>query len=289
LSKQKKVQVEAADKAVARVVREKWEIVHNDANKPTDKRLKENIQNANDKIKSINGDSSDLKSIREAYTDTINIVNDPSLNNLQTAKTVINQMKDSKLSKHLTEINTQTLTKIVATTNHMSIEDVEKQTAPLTAQQQRDRAAQAAKEKAAAASQAQAQASTSSSAQATTASSVQSNSQSQQPATPASNNGQTNTNQNNTAPSQSGGNASSAQPSYSGGSTQHTYQAPASSASHYTPAPSQPAQHNTTPANNNAAQKAASSTPTPTPAPDQQDQGYGTKGANGGAINWGNW
>jgi hypothetical protein len=133
LSKQE-IQIEAADKAVKAMVKDKTAITENRDNRPSDDTLNKAVQTAEDKVKAIQGDDEGIKSVRTAYTDIINVVKDPSLDNLQTAKTDINNMKNANLSQHLSDTNITALTKVVATVNHMSVRDVENATKPLTAQ-----------------------------------------------------------------------------------------------------------------------------------------------------------
>jgi|GEM_PF-7060228 len=262
LSKQK-IQVEAADKAVTAMVKDKTAITEKRDNKPSDETLNKAVQTAEDKVKAIQGDDEDLKSIRTAYTDIINVVKDPSLDNLQMAKTAINNMKDADLSQHLSDENITALTKVVATVNHMPVSDVENATKPLTAQQQQAKAAPKASS-AAAESSVQATPSAQSSTNASQASSAQSTYQA-----PAQNTAPAQSTQRSTAP------AAGSHYTAPANNTQR-YSAPASRAS----APAHAA------SNNQAAQKAASSAQVPA---DGVDMGWGLTGANGEPLDLGGW
>lgn len=285
LSKQK-IQVEAADKAVTAMVKDKTAITEKRDNKLSDETLNKAVQTAEDKVKAIQGDDEDLKSIRTAYTDIINVVKDPSLDNLQTAKTDINNMKNANLSQHLSDTNITALTKVVATVNHMSVRDVENATKPFTAQQQQAKAAAAAKAKADAEAKARS-AAAASSAQA--AQSAQSNAhQAAQSAQPSSSTYQAPTQSStyqapaqNTAPEQS-----STQRSTAPAAKSH-YTAPANNTQRYSaPANRAPAPQQHAASNNQAAQKAASSAQVPANA---VDTGHGLTGANGEPLNLGGW
>lgn len=278
-----KIQVEAADKAVTAMVKDKTAITEKRDHKPSDETLNKAVQTAGDKVKAIQGDDGDLKSIRTAYTDVINVVKDPSLDNLQTAKTAINNMKDADLSQHLSDENITALTKVVATVNHMSVSDVENATKPLTAQQQQAKAVSAAKAKADAASKASSSASSvtaESSSQATP--SAQSTDAPQAEAAHAEITYQAPAQNATPAQSTQGSTAPAAESHYTApANNTPTYSAPAGQAPAPAPAPSHAA------SNNQAAQKAVASPQVP--APDTEDKGYGTKGANGGALDWGGW
>ncbi|MCF2543826.1 hypothetical protein I6E08_01100 [Ligilactobacillus ruminis] len=270
LSKQK-IQVEAADKAVTAMVKDKTAITEKRDNKPSDETLNKAVQTAEDKVKAIQGDDEDLKSIRTAYTDIINVVKDPSLDNLQMAKTAINNMKDADLSQHLSDENITALTKVVATVNHMPVRDVENATKPLTAQQQQAKAAAAAKAKA------DAEAKARSAAAASSAQAVQSAQSNAPQASSAQSTYQ--------APAQNTAPAQSTQRSTAPAAKSH-YTAPANN----TPRYSAPASRASAPAhaasNNQAAQKAASSAQVPA---DTVDMGCGRTGANGEPLDWGSW
>lgn len=275
LSKQK-IQVEAADKAVTAMVKDKTAITEKRDNKPSDETLNKAVQTAEDKVKAIQGDDEDLKSIRTAYTDIINVVKDPSLDNLQMAKTAINNMKDADLSRHLSDANVTALTKVVATVNHMPVSDVENATKPLTAQQQQAKAAAAAKAKADAEAKAKARsAAAASSAQA--AQSAQSNAHQATSSAPSS------TYQ---APAQNAAPAQSSTQRSTAPAAKSHYTAPANN----TPRYSAPASRASAPAhaasNNQAAQKAASSAQIPA---DAENKGGGLTGANGEPLDLGGW
>ncbi|KIC05306.1 Peptidoglycan-binding LysM [Ligilactobacillus ruminis DPC 6832] len=274
LSKQK-IQVEAADKAVTAMVKDKTAITEKRDNKPSDETLNKAVQTAEDKVKAIQGDDEDLKSIRTAYTDIINVVKNPSLDNLQTAKTAIHNMEDTDLSRHLSDANVTALTKVVATVNHMPVSDVENATKPLTAQQQQAKAAAAAKAKADAEAKASSSVAAKSSSQATP--SAQSTNAPQAGASHAEITHQ--------APAQNAAPAQSTQRSTAPAAKSH-YTAPANN----TPRYSAPASRASAPAhaasNNQAAQKAASSAQVPA---DTVDRGWGLTGANGEPLDWGSW
>ena len=275
LSKQK-IQVEAADKAVTAMVKDKTAITEKRDNKPSDETLNKAVQTAEDKVKAIQGDDEDLKSIRTAYTDIINVVKDPSLDNLQTAKTAINNMKDVDLSRHLSDANVTALTKVVATVNHMPVSDVENATKPLTAQQQQAKAAAAAKAKDDAEAKAKARsAAAASSAQA--AQSAQSNAHQATSSAPSSTY---------RAPAQNAAPAQSTQRSTAPAAKSH-YTAPANNMLRYSaPASQAPAPQRHAASNNQAAQKAASSAQIPA---DAENKGWGLTGANGEPLDWGSW
>ena len=271
LSKQK-IQVEAADKAVTAMVKDKTAITEKRDNKPSDETLNKAVQTAEDKVKAIQGDDEDLKSIRTAYTDIINVVKDPSLDNLQTAKTAIHNMKDTDLVRHLNDANVPALTKVVATVNHMSVSDVENATKPLTAQQQQAKAKADAEAKAKARSAAAA-----SSAQATP--SAQSTNVPQAGASHAEITHQ--------APAQNAAPAQSSTQRSTAPAAKSHYTAPANNTPRYSaPASRTPAPQRHAASNNQAAQKAASSAQIPA---DAVDTGHGLTGANGEPLNLGGW
>ena len=282
LSKQE-IQIEAADKAVKAMVKDKTAITENRDNRPSDDTLNKAVQTAEDKVKAIQGDDEGIKSVRTAYTDIINVVKDPSLDNLQTAKTDINNMKNANLSQHLSDTNITALTKVVATVNHMSVRDVENATKPLTAQQQQAKAAAAAKAKADAEAKARSAAAASSAQAAQSAQSnapqATSSAQSSTYQAPA----QSSTYQapaQNTAPAQS-----STQRSTTPAAKSH-YTAPANNTQRYSaPANRAPAPQHAA-SNNQAAQKAASSAQVPSYG---EDPGCGRTGANGEPLDWGSW
>lgn len=270
LSKQK-IQVEAADKAVTAMVKDKTAITENRDDKPSDETLNKDVQTADDKVNAIQGNDEGTKSVRTAYTDIINVVKDPSLDKLQTAKTDINNMKNANLSQHINDKNIKSLTKVVATVNHMSVSDVENATKPLTAQQQQAKAAAAAKAKA------DAEAKARSAAQAAQRSAQSTNQASAQNTASAQSSSTYQTQSNYQAPAQNTAPAQSTQRSTAPANNTQRYSAPARQA----PAPQQHAA-----SNNQAAQQAASSAQIPA---DAVDTGHGLTGANGEPLNLGGW
>lgn len=277
LSKQE-IQIKAADKAVTAMVKDKTAITENRDDKPSDETLNNAVQTAENNANAIQGDDEGTKSIRTAYTDIINVVKDPSLDKLQTAKTDINNMKNANLSQHINDKNIKSLTKVVATVNHMSVSDVEKATKPLTAQQQQAKAAAAVKAKADAEAKARSAAAAASSAH--VAQSAQPSSSTNQASDQNTASAQSSTYQtqsNYQAPAQNTTPAQSTQRSTAPANNTQRYSAPASQA----PTPQQHAA-----SNNQAAQQAASSAQIPA---DAEDKGWGLTGANGEPLDWGSW
>ena len=149
VSKDKQKQVESADKAVQKLVEDELngkKDVH-DAN----------IKAAEDAIAGINGDSDDLKSIHDAYTNIVNVVKSPTIDNLQNMRTSIANMSDSNISRHLNDTIESDMIKHVAEKTNKTVKDVTLASKPLTPQQVKTREVES-KKKAAAAQKAKADA-----------------------------------------------------------------------------------------------------------------------------------
>lgn len=149
VSKDKQTQVESADKAVHKLVEDELngkKDVHDS-----------NIKAAEDAIAGINGDSDDLKSIRDAYTNIVNVVKSPTIDNLQNMRTSIANMSDSNISRHLNDTIESDMIKHVAEKTNKTVKDVTLASKPLTPQQVKTREVES-KKKAAAAQKAKADA-----------------------------------------------------------------------------------------------------------------------------------
>lgn len=127
VSKDKQKQVESADKAVQKLVEDELngkKDVH-DAN----------IKSAEDAIVGIKGDDNDLKSVRDAYTNIVNVVKSPTIDNLQNMRTSIANMSDSNISRHLNDTFESDMIKHVAEKTNKTVNDVTSASKPLTPQQ----------------------------------------------------------------------------------------------------------------------------------------------------------
>ena len=127
VSKDKQTQVESADKAVQKLVEDELngkKDVHDS-----------NIKAAEDAIAGINGDSDDLKSIHDAYTNIVNVVKSPTIDNLQNMRTSIANMSDSNISRHLNDTIESDMIKHVAEKTNKTVKDVTLASKPLTPQQ----------------------------------------------------------------------------------------------------------------------------------------------------------
>ena len=141
VSKEKQTQVESADKAVQKLVEDELNgkiDVHDS-----------NIKAAEDAIAGINGDSDDLKSIHDAYTNIVNVVKSPTIDNLQNMRTSIANMSDSNISRHLNDTFESDMIKHVAEKTNKTVKDVTVASKPLTPQQVKTREADANKKAAA--------------------------------------------------------------------------------------------------------------------------------------------
>ncbi|NCB03113.1 MAG: hypothetical protein EOM67_13270, partial [Spirochaetia bacterium] len=83
-----------------------------------------NIKAAEDAIAGINGDSDDLKSIHDAYTNIVNVVKSPTIDNLQNMRTSIANMSDSNISRHLNDTIESDMIKHVAEKTNKTVKDV---------------------------------------------------------------------------------------------------------------------------------------------------------------------
>lgn len=127
VSKDKQTQVESADKAVQKLVEDELngkKDVHDS-----------NIKAAEAAIAGINGDSDDLKSIHDAYTNIVNVVKSPTIDNLQNMRTSIANMSDSNISRHLNDTIESDMIKHVAEKTNKTVKDVTLASKPLTPQQ----------------------------------------------------------------------------------------------------------------------------------------------------------
>lgn len=137
VSKDKQTQVESADKAVQKLVEDELngkKDVHDS-----------NIKSAEDAIAGIKGDDNDLKSIREAYNNIVNVVKSPTIDNLQNMRTSIANMSDSNISRHLNETFESDMIKHVAEKSNKTVKDVTSASKPLTPQQVKAKEADAKK------------------------------------------------------------------------------------------------------------------------------------------------
>lgn len=98
-------------------------------------------------IAEIKGNDTDTKDIRRAYTDVINVVKDSSLINMQTVRSHIADLKDSKLATHMEKEYEQAMVALVVTHTDYSESQVLDMTKPLS-----DKKLKAAQDKAAASS-----------------------------------------------------------------------------------------------------------------------------------------
>lgn len=114
LSKQSRKLVQAADKAVAKVVAAKLAIVNNNKDKLSTDELNALINKAQAKIDAIKGESETLKVVRQTYTDILTVAKKPSLEALQATRTTIANLKDSALAQHIKKTVEKSLIKIVA-------------------------------------------------------------------------------------------------------------------------------------------------------------------------------
>ena len=131
VSKDKQTQVESADKAVQKLVEDELngkKDVHDS-----------NIKSAEDAIAGIKGDDNDLKSIREAYNNIVNVVKSPTIDNLQNMRTSIANMSDSNISRHLNDTIESDMIKHVAEKTNKTVKDVTSASKPLTPQQVKTR------------------------------------------------------------------------------------------------------------------------------------------------------
>lgn len=141
ISKDKQTQVESADKAVQKLVDDELNgklDVHDS-----------NIKSAEDAIAGINGDGEDLKSIRDAYSNIVNVVKSPTIDNLQNMRTSVANMSDSDISRHLNDTFESVLIEHVSKKTNKTVKDVTLASKPLTPQQVKSREADANKKAAA--------------------------------------------------------------------------------------------------------------------------------------------
>jgi hypothetical protein len=127
VAKDKQKQVESADKAVQKLVKD-------DLNGKKDVH-DANIKSAEDTIVGIKGDGNDLKSIRDAYTNIVNVVKSPTIDNLQKMRTSIANMSDSNISRHLNDTFESNMIKHVAEKTNKTVKEVTSESKPLTPQQ----------------------------------------------------------------------------------------------------------------------------------------------------------
>lgn len=216
-AKQQKI-VKVADQAVAKAITAKAD------NQAADV-INQKVTTAANQIAQIKGTDATTTAIRNTYTDVLNVVKNPTVDNLQTARTAVSLLKDSSLSEHLTKTYEAKLIRTVATVTHQSTKAVRNASKPLTAAQEKAKEAKAkalavAKAKAAADAKAKADAAAKAQAQAA-ATAAQNNA-----ATTAQANTQT-SNQvaGNTTSNQTQGQTTYSAPQQST-STQSTYTAP---------------------------------------------------------------
>lgn len=130
IAKDKAVQVMAVDKAVSDAVKAKED-------KKAQDEVNKKVTDAENEIGKLKGDDADTKSIREAYTDVVNVVKNPSIDNIQKARTSIANMKDSALAQHMEQSYEKPMANVVATVVNKTPKEVLNASKPLTAQQQK--------------------------------------------------------------------------------------------------------------------------------------------------------
>ncbi|MFT9455913.1 MAG: hypothetical protein ABF575_01350 [Liquorilactobacillus hordei] len=246
LSKSKAEQVKKADTAVENVfkVNDKFERQDaktdpNEIAKRPDNYVAPVVSKAEAKaataIVEIKGNDTNTKDIRRAYTDVVNVVKDSSLINMQTARSHIADLKDSKLATHMEKEYEQSMVVLVVRHTNYAESQVLDMTKPLSKKKLKAAQAKAAAESASTSSSIAAE----SSNMAKPASDVSQSSSSSQAtsATKASTNTNTNTNANTT----SHATQAATTPARSTASTYHaavssTYHAPVQSSTQHTTA-----------------------------------------------------
>lgn len=127
VAKDKVAQVETADKAVQK-------LVDDELNGKKDAK-DENLKAAETAIAGIKGDDTDLKTIRDAYSNIVTVVKSPTVENLKNMRTSIANMSDSNISRHLNTTFETGMIKHVSEVTHQSVKTVTSESKPLTAQQ----------------------------------------------------------------------------------------------------------------------------------------------------------
>lgn len=138
-SKKVSTQVKGADKAVSKVINDKYKIINGDKSKRTEKILSNDYKNAIRKVKIIQGKGTATKDTREMYMSVLMFAKKTSLNSVQEARTRIHNLTSNQLRKYLMTEFEHKIIVIAAKTNHMSNNEVRSKTKPLTKQQAKAR------------------------------------------------------------------------------------------------------------------------------------------------------
>ncbi|MFT9455915.1 MAG: DUF6287 domain-containing protein [Liquorilactobacillus hordei] len=170
LTKSKAKQVKKADDAVSKSVN-----VAIVAKSNSDKKTNNPTIRATKAIKEIRGTDKNTKLIRKSYMAIVGVVKNPSLINMQTARSYIAQVNDSLLAKEMNNKYKKKMARIVAANTSMDESEVLNKTQPLSNKKLKAAQEKAAQEKLASSQNTnqtnspQANSSTASSAQPTTA------------------------------------------------------------------------------------------------------------------------
>ncbi|MFT8998083.1 MAG: hypothetical protein ABF980_11130 [Liquorilactobacillus satsumensis] len=159
LSKSKAEQVKKADTAVENVFKVNDKFERQDAktdpnviNSRPDNYVAPVVSKTEDKattaIAKIKGNDTNTKDIRRAYTDVVNVVKDSSLINMQTARSHIADLKDSKLATHMEKEYEQSMVVLVVRHTNYAESQVLDMTKPLSKKKLKAAQAKAAAESA---------------------------------------------------------------------------------------------------------------------------------------------
>ena len=86
-------------------------------------------------IKGIKGQSTDIKATRRAFTDVLTTAKTPTIGHLKVARTVMANLKDSKVSRSMTKSYEKSLIKLVSLKTKRSQKYVKRMSQPLTKSQ----------------------------------------------------------------------------------------------------------------------------------------------------------
>ena len=86
-------------------------------------------------IKGIKGQSTDIKATRRAFTDVLTTAKTPTIGHLKVARTVMANLKDSKVSRSMTKSYEKSLIKLVSLKTNRSQKYVKRMSQPLTKSQ----------------------------------------------------------------------------------------------------------------------------------------------------------
>ncbi|QYH51647.1 hypothetical protein [Liquorilactobacillus hordei] len=288
LSKSKAEQVKKADTAVKNVFNANDKAEQKDAktdpnvvNRRPDNYVAPIVSKAEDKaataIAEIKGNDTNTKDIRRAYTDVVNVVKDSSLINMQTVRSHIADLKNSKLATHMEKEYEQSMVVLVVTHTNYAESQVLDMTKPLSEKKLKVAQAKAA---AAAASSSSASAAESSNMAKMSSEETRSSSASQATsATQATSTTRASTNTNTTQSTTSHATQASATPARSAAASYHaaassTYHAPAKSSTQAKTPTASSYHNNTVPQTSSASIQSGNITGTNTTAGRSMDGGW---------------